>query len=55
MKANEKTDIKFKLLNREASLVSSLLSNGLADFRNISKCNGHYYQGFYSTREVEKT
>lgn len=44
----KKIDIRFKLLNREAALVSSLLSNGLADFRNISKGNGYYYQAFYS-------
>lgn len=48
-KQTEKIDIRFKLLNREASLVSSLLSNGLADLRNISKGDGYYYQGFYST------
>lgn len=41
-------DIRFKLLNREASLVSNLLSNGLADFRKILKGDGYYYQGFYS-------
>lgn len=44
----KKIDIRFKLLNREASLVTSLLSNGLADFRSISKGNGYYYQAFYS-------
>ncbi len=51
MKTNfhtNKIDIRFKLLNREAALVSSLLSNGLADFRSISKGNGYYYQAFYS-------
>lgn len=44
----KKNDIRFKLLNRESFLISSLISNGLHDFRNISKGDGYYYQGFYS-------
>lgn len=38
---------KFKILNREASLISGLITNGLNDLRRVSKNQSFYYQSFY--------
>ncbi len=39
---------RFKILNREASIVAELLTNGLENSRKISSSHAYYYQSFYA-------
>lgn len=41
-------DQKFKILKREASIISELLKSGLEDLRKAGKDHAFYYKSFYS-------
>jgi len=45
---NNDIDDRWKLLNREAGLVSGLLASGLSSLKNVTKGDSFYYEAFYS-------